>query len=191
VAFDHPDQMVAGLGSADEWLPGGKSMAAGLLRIASTATGMREKYLAVAGDAIDACRKPPHEALPLLQRTAAAIEQDKSLIPPLSLSRTAPNFYRAEVQMANSLAMVRGAITALAVERWRLANGGLPEDTAGLVPAHLCAVQTDPFDGQPLRYKTVEDGYMVYSVGVDKTDNGGDSSVRNAGDVVFRVSLSR
>ncbi len=187
VAFDHPDQMVSGLNTADEWLPGGKSVAAGLLRMASTAGGMREKYLAVVGGAIDACRKAPQEALPLLQQTAAVIEQDKSLITPLSLGRTAPNFYRAEVQCARSLAMVRSAVTALAVERWRLANAGLPENIEGLIPACLFAVQADPFDGKALRYRKEEGGYAVYSVGENRVDDEGREGKRKNMDVVFRV----
>ncbi len=31
----------------------------------------------------------------------------------------------------------------------------------------------DPFDGQPLRYKVVADGVLIYSVGLDGVDDGG------------------
>jgi len=77
------------------------------------------------------------------------------------------------IKEANSLAQVRSAQTALAVERFRLAYGKLPEKLDGLVPQFLSAVPTDPFDGQPLRYHLLEKGYVIYSIGSDGEDNGG------------------
>jgi hypothetical protein len=65
------------------------------------------------------------------------------------------------------------AQAALAVERYRLANGKLPDHLSDLVPTFLPTVSTDPFDGKPLRYKTLAKGYVVYSVGDDREDNGG------------------
>ena len=188
VAFEHPDQLVAGLGNAEEWIPGGKAMAAGLLRMASVASGTREKYLVCIGDAIDASRRPPHEALPLLQRAAEAANRDHALIPPLSLGRMIPNFYRCEVQLAWSLAMTRCVVTALAVERHRLANGRAPEDLAALIPAFLPEVPDDPFDGAPLLYRLGEAGYAVYSIGENRKDDGGVAGQDRREDVVFQVT---
>ncbi|MFC1760611.1 hypothetical protein ACFL6U_00850 [Planctomycetota bacterium] len=65
------------------------------------------------------------------------------------------------------------ALTALAVERYRLASGHLPETLAQLIPDYLDAVITDPYDGQALRYRRLDPGYVVYSVGEDLTDSGG------------------
>lgn len=65
------------------------------------------------------------------------------------------------------------AQTALAVERYRLAEGHLPESLENLVPAYMEAVPKDPFDGRRLRYFSREKGFVVYSVGDDLTDNGG------------------
>jgi hypothetical protein len=70
-------------------------------------------------------------------------------------------------------ARVRTATVALAVARFRLAHGQLPEDLNELVPQLLPAIPSDPFDGQPLRYKRLKKGYVVYSVGRDGDDNGG------------------
>jgi hypothetical protein len=61
----------------------------------------------------------------------------------------------------------------LGIERYRLANGKLPENLAELVPAYLDTVSKDPFDGQELRYKRLEKGYVVYSIGRDLSDDGG------------------
>ena len=65
------------------------------------------------------------------------------------------------------------AQTALAVQRYRLAEGHLPESLENLVPACMEVVPKDPFDGRSLRYFTRENGFVVYSIGDDLTDNGG------------------
>ena len=66
------------------------------------------------------------------------------------------------------------AETALAIERFRLAHQNqLPDSLAALAPIYLKAIPTDPFDGQPLRYKLLEKGYVIYSIGPDLKDDGG------------------
>jgi len=65
------------------------------------------------------------------------------------------------------------ARTAVAVERYRLAMGRLPEQLSDLVPRYMEAIPSDPFDGLPLRYKVLENGYIVYSIGQNETDDGG------------------
>ncbi len=69
--------------------------------------------------------------------------------------------------------LLRTAQTALAVQRYRLATGKLPDTLAVLVPAYLDAVPTDPFDGNEIRYKKLEAGFVVYSIGEDLSDDGG------------------
>jgi hypothetical protein len=99
---------------------------------------------------------------------------------------------------AGTRARLRLAITALAVERWRhLHNGSLPETLNDLVPAVLPAVPIDPFDGQPLRFRKVPKGYLLYSIDQNLKDDGGNerplSSVfvpkeqRNKYDITFTV----
>jgi len=61
----------------------------------------------------------------------------------------------------------------LAVERYRLSHAGLPETVDQVVPAYLAAVPEDPFSGAPLRYRRTERGFVVYSVGEDRKDDGG------------------
>jgi hypothetical protein len=41
----------------------------------------------------------------------------------------------------------------------------------------LRVVPTDPYDGRPLRLKRLPDGLVIYSVGADRTDNGGNLSL--------------
>jgi hypothetical protein len=44
---------------------------------------------------------------------------------------------------------------------------------ADLVPDYLDAVPRDPFSGNDLRYKKLEPGFVVYSVGEDLSDDDG------------------
>jgi hypothetical protein len=71
-------------------------------------------------------------------------------------------------------AMHRCAIAALAMERYRKEKGRWAESLAELVSAgYLKSVLTDPSDGKPLRLKRTADGWLVYAIGVDRTDHGG------------------
>lgn len=87
------------------------------------------------------------------------------------------NIFSKEVE---AVADVRLTMTALAMERFRLANQRLPDNLNQLVPRFLLAVPEDPCDGQPLRFRLLEKGYLIYSVGKDGQDNGGNARPVNA-----------
>jgi hypothetical protein len=72
---------------------------------------------------------------------------------------------------------LRAAQVAIAVQRYCLANSRLPESLAELTPSYLGVVPADPFDpaSAGLRYKQLAVGYVVYSVGEDGHDDGGDA----------------
>jgi hypothetical protein len=90
---------------------------------------------------------------------------------------------RIVLSEANNIAQARVSRTAIAIERWRLAHhDNVPDSLAELVPDFLPAIPTDPFDDQPLRYKKLDRGYVVYSIGSDFTDDGGKEEPVNAKD---------
>jgi hypothetical protein len=62
----------------------------------------------------------------------------------------------------------------LALRAYQLTHGNLPSNLNALVPEFLDAVPADDFDGQPLRY--APDRKIVYSVGQNLKDDGGDDS---------------
>ena len=72
-----------------------------------------------------------------------------------------------------NIAQLRTAHVALAIERYRLATRRLPDALTDLVPSYLDAVPADPFDGNEMRYKKLETGFVVYSIGEDLRDDGG------------------
>ena len=81
-----------------------------------------------------------------------------------------PALYRGEAQFVAEARVTR---TALAVERYRLAQGQSPERLDDLCPRFLDSVPLDPIDGRPLRYRKLEKGFVVYSVGANGADDGG------------------
>lgn len=77
-------------------------------------------------------------------------------------------------QEVRCTALLRCTATGLALERFRRThNGAYPDSLQALVPGFMPAVPIDPFDGRPLRYVRRATGYVVYSIGADRADNGG------------------
>jgi hypothetical protein len=68
-------------------------------------------------------------------------------------------------------------ITAIALKRYQLRHGVYPPELAALAPEFAAEIIDDPMDGKPLRYHLNSDGtYVLYSVGDDGKDDGGDVS---------------
>jgi hypothetical protein len=90
-----------------------------------------------------------------------------------------------------SRAELRCAIAALAVERYRLVHHGWPDSLDQLVPTFLTEVPRDPYDRKPLRYRQLQDGVAIYSVGPDGKDDGGKldrkKTMAPGTDMVFRL----
>ena len=88
---------------------------------------------------------------------------------------------------------LRLAQVALAIEAYRSAHQGeVPSSLSELRSFLPPGLPFDPFTGHLIRYSRLEKGYVVYSVGRDKEDNGGidpPTSVRRLKnhDIAFRV----
>jgi hypothetical protein len=81
---------------------------------------------------------------------------------------------------------------ALATLRYQHDHATLPPTLDELVPGYIDAVPLDAFSGVPLRYVRNPGGFIVYSVGYDRDDDGGtptpeDKSYREDGDLLFEV----
>jgi hypothetical protein len=87
--------------------------------------------------------------------------------------------------------MLRCAIASLAAERYRRDKRAWPENADQLCPQYLSAVILDPYDGKPLRHRRVKDGVVIYSVGQDVVDDGGnlnrDQRKTSGVDIGFRL----
>ena len=71
----------------------------------------------------------------------------------------------------------RMLVAAIALKRFQLRHGNYPPGLNGLSPELLSQPPIDLMDGQPLRYRLQPQGtFLLYSVGEDGVDNGGDST---------------
>lgn len=64
-------------------------------------------------------------------------------------------------------------LTAIALELYRREHGTWPEELAALVPELLPSMPLDRYDGQVLKYRLRDGVPRLYSVGVDRDDDGG------------------
>ena len=84
-----------------------------------------------------------------------------------------PSYSGFARETARSQAEGRGLVIRLALANYREDRGRYPEQIADLVPTYLGRLWVDPFDGRPLRYRNLGDGYQLYSIGVDFDDDQG------------------
>jgi hypothetical protein len=128
-------------------------------------------YLDLINDCMETTQLPLHQR----QRTAGTIEAKFKATSKnhILLYAIMPAFSRIISINISSIAHLRTARVALAVQRYRLATGNLPDTLEDLVPTYLDTVPKDPFDGRSLRYEKLETGFIVYSLGLDGVDDGG------------------
>lgn len=147
------------------------------------------RYLAMYRPSLEAVTLPPTQAV----ARAAQLVEDYSTNTTSELGRMVPASWtkalRACFETDARLASLR---TALALERFRIAHqGSLPTTLTELVPEHLPAVPRDIFDGQPLRYKVLPRGYVIYSIGADGVDDGGLEKTNSATKYDVTITVER
>lgn len=96
---------------------------------------------------------------------------------------TQPGLERIIQRTGRMQTFVDATRLACALERYRLANGTLPDTLARLTPRFIERIPNDIIDGQPLRWKrTADGGYVLYSIGWNKKDDGGEVGWNRAED---------
>lgn len=100
-----------------------------------------------------------------------------------------PAVGKTSMQAARNQSLLDCAMIACALERYRAAQGRLPEKLDELVPKFLPKLPHDVVTGDPLVYTAMApDHYLVYSVGWNSLDDGGlKSESRELGDWVIEV----
>jgi len=92
----------------------------------------------------------------------------------LLTSAILPSLTRVRELAAEADARHRLMVLAVAMWRYRLAEGAFPETLGQLVPAYLPAVPVDPFSGEGLKMARSPEGLVtIYSIGPDLKDDGG------------------
>ncbi len=139
----------------------------------------RTFYLGVMRTNIAVAELPLSERIQASQKVGGCVPPSRGYV---ISSLLLPGFAKCFTREADTCARLRTAQAALALERFRLAHtNALPRSLTELVPAYLKTVPADPYGGQPLRFRTRNAGYVIYSVGQDgKDDIGAEYNPTNA-----------
>jgi len=109
-------------------------------------------------------KTPIQTAVPLMQQIAAP-----------AIQKSIEIGWRVRVGQA-------GVITTLSVLRFQKENGRLPESLDELMgKGYLLKMPMDSYSDKPLVYRKTTDGFMLYGVGSNLTDDGGIPSTNNKG----------
>jgi hypothetical protein len=87
-----------------------------------------------------------------------------------------------KVPQKGALAQVAAdeALIACGLERYRLAHGQFPDSLDALSPDFISKLPQDVITGEAYKYRRTADGqFVLYSVGWDETDDGGEVSLKN------------
>lgn len=151
-------------------------------------------YLEFLDQTIEATRKPYPEALDAAEKMngqlrakigGGGIQKIRYTLASLLL----PAYEAALSATARDIANCRMGQTIIACEKFQRRHGRLPDSLDELVPDFLPAIPADPGDGQPLRYVVSAQECKVYSVGRNRKDNHGDTTVN--GDDVLTLKKRR
>ncbi len=92
-------------------------------------------------------------------------------------------------------ALAGEAMVACALERARLATGSYPASLEALTPRFLTTPRRDVVTGQPFRYQVEDKSYKLYSLGWNRTDDGGEPGKvlfdDQRGDWVWSISANQ
>jgi hypothetical protein len=132
----------------------------------------------------------------LARRGDAALTAEIKSVSPFNMLEKLmlPALGNAAKKFAAGQNSVNLARVAIALERYRLAHGEYPESLAVLSPQFIAKLPHDIINDQPLHYRRTSDGqFVLYSVGWNGTDDGGEvgftkggSMDVNTGDWVWR-----
>jgi hypothetical protein len=136
---------------------------------AAKARAAHAAYLRYLTELVEIGKLPPQEQKARL----AKLKKPDVVLPQLLEALGGGNDTKIVDIFQRQEALLHAAVTALATERYRRDKGHWPEALTDLIPDFLVQVPIDPYNGGPLRYRRLEDGVVVYSVGPDGQDDGG------------------
>jgi hypothetical protein len=97
-------------------------------------------------------------------------------------------------------AMWRLAATVIAIRRFEQRHDRVPKNLRELIPSLMPSLPLDPMDKKTLRYRVTGQGWILYSVGENGTDDGGNfylgkgavpKSLREGADIVWPQSAEQ
>lgn len=137
------------------------------------------RYLDFMTAMIDYAKLPPHEGRVRIRDHYNAFEKELkgggmfAYVQNFLLELLVPLLDTSYIQYLVGSQRLILAHTVLALERFRLERGTLPETLDELVPEYIDRVPDDCFSSGKIRYLKDAKGYTVWSVSADGVDNGG------------------
>jgi hypothetical protein len=92
----------------------------------------------------------------------------------LTASKLLPAIQKTAMKAAAGQVAADEAEAACAIERFRLANGRVPESLAELSPKYITVMPKDVITGEAYKYRRADAGFVLYSVGWDGKDEDGE-----------------
>lgn len=128
----------------------------------------------------------PADPLVVQVRALEVEEPPRGNIPRMTASILLPSASRSLVLRARLIAQQRGTRTVLELFAYRDHMGALPDSLEALAGDFTI----DPFSGRPFVYRRTDDGFTLYSVGLNRQDDGGRhdpkfGEEKTGGDFVF------
>lgn len=128
-------------------------------------------------------RRGPMALLPLLGGRPAITQAMADTLISLMLP-SVTQVYRSEGQAIQRMHHLE---LAFALAAWRSEHDSYPESLEKLAPKYIAEIPIDLFNGQPLKYDRVGEGYRFYSVGRNEKDDEGRTFDEGADDLVVRM----
>jgi hypothetical protein len=173
--------LMNGPGSKNSWA--GEQM---LLYLPGTKVTSRAVLLERMNTMVEISKLPPEEQAGPMKELRAKVARD-----PMLVREVFPATEKVSEAERRTRGLLRCAAAALAAERYRRDHGRWPEKLDDLKPDYLRGVLLDPYDNKPLRYKNDGDGVVIWCLGMDRKDDGGDRATLNTykegTDVGFRL----
>lgn len=95
-----------------------------------------------------------------------------------------PNAESTQARAERLLGRRDGLLVAIALELFRREHGRYPQALDELSPALLPSIPVDRVSGAPLRYRLIDGRPTVYSVGLDRDDDGGQPPLSARGEPI-------
>ncbi|HEX5270127.1 MAG TPA: hypothetical protein VFW33_06570, partial [Gemmataceae bacterium] len=157
-----------------------------LLYLPGTKVNARATLLERMNRMIEISKLPPEEQVEPLKKEQATLAKE-----PLLVREIMPAVEKVSEAERRTRGLLRCAAAGLAAERYRQKHGRWPETLDDLKGEFLDAVPRDPYDNRPLRYRRDDDGAVIWCLGKDRTDDGGDraklNTYKDGTDVGFRL----
>jgi hypothetical protein len=171
--FREPERMqYVGRTPVDRFVPGFDQLLISATQRSGLFEIQRPQYLRSLHQLAEIVDRPAPERFQQLKRM-----MEESLESPALLQGLASDLARDAMIGFTEVARIEADIacvsTALALERYRLEQGSLPDTLDALAPVYLPELPKYPFDDGRLRYVPRDDGFTLYGVGLDGIDNGG------------------